>query len=145
MVIGIKQRFGSLLIIAGVLLYLLVLHNIAKNDWEDVKSQTDIETYCAIYHPDRPESQRNEVESCIEWTKGELEGMAIGKGISAILVFFGLLLLFNVQDSPYEKEEPDDNNQGDKLSQLEKLGELKDKGLLSEDEFQKEKDKILNP
>ena len=31
----------------------------------------------------------------------------------------------------------------DKIMQIEKLGELKDKGLLTEEEFQKEKDKIL--
>jgi len=31
----------------------------------------------------------------------------------------------------------------DKFMQIEKLGELKDKGLLTEEELQKEKDKIL--
>ena len=41
-----------------------------------------------------------------------------------------------------DKEVPPQDS-SDKIMQIEKLGELKDKGLLTEEEFQKEKDKIL--
>ena len=146
-----RSKFGLLCIIAGVLLYLAILQDIAKNDWEDVSSRTDIEVYCAT-HDTNPN-----YGNCIDFVTGTLKTFAFGKVISVIFVLVGLALFFKKElivwinfidrtlKETYEKDEPDNNNQADKLVQLEKLGELKNKGLLSEEEFQKEKDRILNP
>ena len=49
----------------------------------------------------------------------------------------------NYQTS-YQQPPPPTNNV-DAFSNLEKLAELKDKGIISDEEFQAEKDKILNP
>ena len=77
-----RSKIGLLLIVVGAILYLAVIQNIAKNDWEGVESQTDIEIYCEEYHSDYP--------NCIDWTTGELEAMFISKVIAAILVMVGL-------------------------------------------------------
>jgi len=45
----------------------------------------------------------------------------------------------------YPKTEIESNIPNDSVTQLEKLAQLKEKGLLTEEEFQKEKQKILTP
>ena len=49
----------------------------------------------------------------------------------------------NYQDDPYQQHL--NVNQLDEYGGLEQLAELKDKGIISDAEFQKEKDRILNP
>ena len=51
--------------------------------------------------------------------------------------FFGFLFL-------YYSHQMSNKNTNSKTDRIENLGRLRDKGLLSEEEFQKEKDKILN-
>jgi hypothetical protein len=48
------------------------------------------------------------------------------------------------QQQPVYEPEPDDNDSmGDKLEQLKQLGELKAQGVLTEQEFQAQKQRIL--
>jgi len=81
--------------------------------------------------------------------------------------FFGLVLMYGAQKSYSDSEKVKSNlanipnvvvespplpnveielpkeEMGDKFSEIERLGELKDKGLLTEEEFQAEKSKLL--
>ena len=94
-------------------------------------------------------------------TSNQLRTWAIGCG------FFGLVLMYGAQKSYSDSEKVKSNlanipnvvvespplpnveielpkeEMGDKFSEIERLGELKDKGLLTEEEFQAEKSKLL--
>jgi hypothetical protein len=67
--------------------------------------------------------------------------------IGSIVLVFGLLKKKSAPQVVQKSDRPTDiastSSTSDRYAQLEKLGKLKDQGLLTEEEFQNQKDKIL--
>jgi len=82
-----RSQFGLICIGTGMLLYILILQDIEKNDWGGVSvSSEDIEAYCAT-HDTNPN-----YGNCIDWVPETLKLFFFGKVISLILVLVGLAL-----------------------------------------------------
>ena len=83
-----RSQFGLIFIGTGMLLYILILQDIEKNDWGGVSafSSEDIEAYCAT-HDTNPN-----YGNCIDFVTGTLKSLFFFKVISLILVLVGLAL-----------------------------------------------------
>jgi hypothetical protein len=66
-------------------------------------------------------------------------------GLLGNLIVGGLGYLIGLQQGqkPYQQRQPQANAQSDHLAQLRLLGQLRESGVLTEEEFQEQKQKIL--
>jgi hypothetical protein len=87
-----RSQFGLICIGTGMFIYILVLQDIAKNNWEGVSSfsSEDIEAYCAT-HDTNPN-----YGNCIDFVTGTLKSLFFFKVISLILVLVGLALFYDM-------------------------------------------------
>ena len=66
-------------------------------------------------------------------------------GLLGGLLVGGLGYLLGRQQSQSQPRQPQTNAQSDRLAQLRLLGQLRESGVLTEAEFQEQKQKILQP
>ena len=64
-------------------------------------------------------------------------------GLLGGLLVGGLGYLLGRQQGQYQQRQPQANTQSDQLAQLRLLGQLRESGVLTEEEFQQQKQKIL--
>jgi hypothetical protein len=65
-------------------------------------------------------------------------------GLLGGLLVGGLGYLLGRQQGQYQQRQPQANVQSDQLAQLRLLGQLRESGVLTEEEFQEQKQKILH-
>ena len=65
-------------------------------------------------------------------------------GLLGELIVGGLGYLLGRQQGQYQQRQPQANTQSDQLAQLRLLGQLRESGVLTEEEFQEQKQKILH-
>jgi Short C-terminal domain len=65
-------------------------------------------------------------------------------GLLGGLLVGGLGYLLGRQQGQYQQRQPQANTQSDQLAQLRLLGQLRESGVLTEEEFQEQKQKILH-
>lgn len=65
-------------------------------------------------------------------------------GLLGGLLVGGLGYLLGRQQGQYQPRQPQANIQSDQLAQLRLLGQLRESGVLTEEEFQEQKQKILH-
>ena len=59
------------------------------------------------------------------------------------ILIFGIVMIFKILKRLFTKKASSNSNSNDKIGQLERLAALKQKGLLTDAEFQREKNKLL--